>query len=126
MSYNEQTLAYLFDFYIQNCSLFNDLSQEHYFDIVKTQFENITSYFIIKNSSDIYQKISIDYDYNEETNEIIMIDEIKIVDMYDCYLETPFNIYDDESYILLKDLESYVEWFSTIDENISLGIITPR
>jgi len=126
MSYNEQTLAYLFDFYIQNCSLFNDLSEEHPIVITETKFENTTSYFVIRNSSNICQKIYIEYEHNEENNEVIMIDEVKIVDMYDCYLETPFNVYDDESYILLKDLDSYVEWFSTIDENISLGIITPR
>jgi hypothetical protein len=116
----------LFNSYIKTCNLFSSLCEDHSIDIVKTKFDNDYSYFILKNSSDICQKVYIQYEYNEDINEIIILDEIKIVDTHDCYLETPFNIDEDTSYILFKDLENYAYWFSTIDENIRLEFLTPR
>ena len=125
MSDTEYTVP-LFNSYIKTCNLFSELSEQNIIDIIKTKFDNDYSYFILKNSSDICQKVYIQYEYNEDINEIIILDEIKIVDTQDCYLETPFNIDEDTSYILFKDLENYAYWFSTIDENIRLEFLTPR
>jgi hypothetical protein len=116
----------LFNSYIKTCMFFNERCEDHSIDIVKTKLDNYYSYFILKNSSDICQKVYIEYEYNEDINDIIELNEIKIVDVQNCYLDTPFNIDEDTSYILFKDIENYLYWFSTIDENFRLDFLTPR
>jgi hypothetical protein len=116
----------LFNSYIKTCNFFSSLCEEHSIDIIRTKLDNYYSYFILKNSSDICQKVYIEYEYNEDINDIIELNEIKIVDVQNCYLDTPFNIDEDTSYILFKDIENYLYWFSTIDENFRLDFLTPR
>jgi len=126
MSYDLNTEAELFNNYIQDCNFFNDFSIEYNFSVIKSKYENGISYFIIKNNSEICQKIYFEYIMNNITNQITVLDEIKIVDKNNCYIETPFNIDNESSYIFLKDIECYFDWFSSIDENILLPFVTPR
>jgi len=126
MSYDLETQSCLFNSYLNDCIYMTKLSEEKYISLIKSKFNNGLCYYILKNDENVYQKIYIEYIYNEVTNEVNVLDEVKIVDINNFYIETPFNIDDDTSYILLKDIDSYIDWFSTIDENIRLPIVTPR
>jgi len=126
MSYDLETQACLFNSYLNDCIYMTNLSEEKYITIIKSKFDNGLCYYILKNDENVYQKIYVEYVYNEVTNEVTVLDEVKIVDINNFYIETPFNIDNDTSYILLKDMDSYIDWFSTIDENFRLPIVTPR
>ena len=126
MSYDLETQSCLFNSYLNDCIYMSKLSEEKYITIIKSKFDNGLCYYILKNDENVYQKIYIEYIYNEVTTEVNVFDEVKIVDINNFYIETPFNIDNDTSYILLKDIDSYIDWFSTIDENFRLPIITPR
>jgi hypothetical protein len=126
MSYDLETQSCLFNSYLNDCIYMTNLSEEKYITIIKSKFDNGLCYYILKNDENVYQKIYVEYVYNEVTNEVTVLDEVKIVDINNFYIETPFNIDNDTSYILLKDMDSYIDWFSTIDENFRLPIVTPR
>lgn len=126
MSYDLETQACLFNSYLNDCIYMTNLSEEKYITIIKSKFDNGLCYYILKNDENVYQKIFVKYICDETTNEVTVLDEVKIVDIENFYIETPFNIDNDTSYILLKDIDSYIDWFSTIDENFRLPIITPR
>ena len=126
MSYDLETQSCLFNSYLNDCIYMTNLSEEKYITIIKSKFDNGLCYYILKNDENVYQKIYIEYIYNEVTNEVNVLDEVKIVDINNFYIETPFNIDNDTSYILLKDMDSYIDWFSTIDKNFRLPIVTPR
>jgi hypothetical protein len=126
MSYDLETQSCLFNSYLNDCIYMTNLSEEKYITIIKSKFDNGLCYYILKNDENVYQKIYVEYVYNEVTNEVTVLDEVKIVDINNFYIETPFNIDNDTSYILLKDMDSYIDWFSTIDKNFRLPIVTPR
>jgi len=126
MSYDSEAYEQLFMYYIKDCNYMHDLSREHDISIVKTKFNDDLSYFVIRNNYNIYQKMYFKYLYDEITNEVTILNEVKIVDIKDFYLETPFNIDDEISHILFDNIEDYIYWFSTIDENFILPVITPR
>jgi len=105
----------LFNIYLDDSSIVYNCSNDCHIKIIKSTFKPGLNTYVIENHHGILNKLYFNYSVKNNISERSYVLNIKILDIYGYPIDTPYNLYINDSYIDIGDLENYLRWYAALD-----------
>jgi hypothetical protein len=124
MEINIEDYNGLYDLYIEDSTIVFNCCKNYSIKIIESKFKSGINTYVIENHFGILNKLSFNYTVNYTSGERSYFLYIKILNSSGSPIFTPYNLYSNNSYINIDDLENYLRWYAPLEEMYLLGHTT--